>query len=199
MACLLKSQLCGDREPIYPKRLARQGLPLPLNLPSFLLIFHRNPPSHTHPSVPASRTDSQEAFLPSSTVLSVTCCSFSFLCISSESQESYTIGLASSDSMWASHVLRLLMFLSSCCTATSVSFSFFTLWAEGRHQLQWEAPLTFPSWAEASAGSQPKVPKAKVHPGSATSWLGDFGQWHDLPVSLFPHYEMEMSRRMSET
>lgn len=58
---------------------------------------------------------------------SPTCCSASFLWISSLWQMLYTTGLASSASMRDSHVRRLLMFLSSCCTVTSVSFSFLTL------------------------------------------------------------------------
>lgn len=37
------------------------------------------------------------------------------------------MGLDNSVSMWASQERRLLMFLSSCCTATRVSLSFFTL------------------------------------------------------------------------
>ena len=91
------------------------------------------------------------------------------------------MGLASSDSMWANHVLRLLMFLSSCCTATRVSFSFFTLWAEKeRCQLQGEASLMLPSGTEARAGSKPRV-----QPGSATYCLCDCGRWHSPSVSLF--------------
>lgn len=57
----------------------------------------------------------------------ITWCSTSLRCISSLWQTLYMMGLASSPSTRESQVRRLLMFLSSCCTVTSVSFSFLTL------------------------------------------------------------------------